>query len=69
MKHQRTPNQKTFFQNCALGTFFTNAGAEYREAGPSLLRRKVAKNGMSYSGMEYLPDEISLDKREPTSRT
>jgi hypothetical protein len=24
---------------------------------------------MSYSGMEYLPDEISLDKREPTSRT
>jgi hypothetical protein len=29
----------------------------------------LAKNGMSYSGMEYLPDEISLDKREPTSRT
>jgi hypothetical protein len=25
--------------------------------------------GMSYSGMEYLPDEISLDKRKPTSRT
>ena len=29
----------------------------------------LAKNGMSYSGMEYLADEISLDKREPTSRT
>ena len=29
----------------------------------------LAKNGMSYSGMEYVPDEISLDKREPTSRT
>jgi hypothetical protein len=29
----------------------------------------LAQNGMSYSGMEYLPDEISLDKREPTSRT
>jgi hypothetical protein len=28
-----------------------------------------AKNGMSYSGMEYFADEISLDKREPTSRT
>jgi hypothetical protein len=29
----------------------------------------LANDGMSYSGMEYLPDEISLDKREPTSRT
>ena len=26
----------------------------------------LAKNGMSYSGMEYLPDEISLDKRDPS---
>jgi hypothetical protein len=28
-----------------MGTFFTNKGGEYRESGPSLLRRKVAKIG------------------------
>ena len=29
----------------------------------------LAENEVSYSGMEYLPDEISLDKRKPSSRT
>jgi two-component system LytT family response regulator len=30
-----------------MGTFFTNKGGEYRESGPSLLRRKVARVGIT----------------------